>query len=473
MFNYVWFRSDLRVQDNPALHSALTGTAKTEVRAIFYVTLQQWQEHAWGANKIGFVLQCVIELQKDLATLNVPLEIRYCNTFNDCVSDLCKYLQQQNACGLYFNKEYELNEQNRDTKVIRAFDKTAVKVVCFDSQCLIAPGLILTKQNTPYTVYTPFKKACYEYLYRHPVKLIITPRVQNAKVAAFSIDPKLQKYLQNPILKLWPCDRNSVSQRLEEFCADKIDRYQEARDYPALQGTSTLSPYLAVGRISVQQCFTAALSCNRNEFAVGNPNIVCWISELIWRDFYKHIMWHFPDLCKGHNFNHKYDKLKWDKPGKSLELWQTGNTGIPIIDAAMRQLVQTGWMHNRLRMIVAMFLSKNLLIDWRHGEKFFSEHLVDLDLAANNGGWQWSASTGTDAAPYFRIFNPITQSEKFDPDGKFIKQYCAELQDVSLKALHDPSCYLTAMELQMLGYPERIVDLSASRQRALSYFKNL
>lgn len=469
MYNVVWFRSDLRVQDNPALFNAINSQEQLPVRALFYVNLKQWQQHDWGYNKISFVLQCVLELQNELAALNIPLEIRYCDTFAETVTDLNDYLRQQQAIALYFNHEYELNEQLRDTQIVSKLSKTNIKTYGFHSQCLIQPGVILNKQQKPYTVFTPFKKACYEYLYSHPIGTY--PKITAQKAEKPQLATIDSAHLQNPILKLWPADATSVAKRLQQFCDTRIRNYKEERDYPEIAGTSSLSPYLAVGRISVQQCFVAATEENNHEFVEGNADIACWISELIWRDFYKHIMFHFPELCKGRNFNRKYDKLKWDKPGKNLQLWQQGQTGIPIIDAAMRQLVTTGWMHNRLRMIVAMFLTKNLLIDWRHGEKFFSEHLVDLDLASNNGGWQWSASTGTDAVPYFRIFNPVTQSERFDLQGTFIKQYCPELKDVPEKFIHDPSAHLTSLDLQMLGYPARMVDLGESRKRAIEYFK--
>jgi deoxyribodipyrimidine photo-lyase len=223
--------------------------------------------------------------------------------------------------------------------------------------------------------------------------------------------------------------------------------------------------------LSPRQCLHAALAANQGEFDSGNPGVVTWINELLWREFYKHILVGYPRVSRHRAFRLETEAVPWRHAPQELAAWQEGRTGLPIIDAAMRQLLATGWMHNRLRMIVAMFLTKNLLIDWREGERFFMRHLIDGDLAANNGGWQWSASTGTDAAPYFRIFNPISQSQKFDPDGHFIRQWVPELAGLNKRDIHDPSSLGGLFAPS--GYPRPIVDLSRSRERALAAFKNL
>ncbi|ERI52767.1 hypothetical protein N878_17765, partial [Pseudomonas sp. EGD-AK9] len=214
-----------------------------------------------------------------------------------------------------------------------------------------------------------------------------------------------------------------------------------------------------------------ALRANRGEFDSGNPGAVTWINELLWREFYKHILVGYPRVSMHRAFRQETEALPWRDAPDELAAWQQGRTGLPIVDAAMRQLRATGWMHNRLRMIVAMFLTKNLLIDWREGERFFMRQLIDGDLAANNGGWQWSASTGTDAAPYFRIFNPISQSQKFDPDGHFIRHWVPELAGLNKRDIHDPAA-LGGL-LAPAGYPRPIVDLARSRERALAAFKHL
>jgi deoxyribodipyrimidine photo-lyase len=233
-----------------------------------------------------------------------------------------------------------------------------------------------------------------------------------------------------------------------------------------------LSPYLAAGMISPRQCFLSALDANDNELDTGNQGAITWLSELIWREFYKHILVSAPRVSMHKAYQCNTDKIRWDFDNKQLLAWQQGQTGYPIIDAAMRQLNTMGWMHNRMRMVVAMFLTKNLFFDWRLGEKYFISHLIDGDLSSNNGGWQWSASTGTDSAPYFRIFNPIQQSLRFDPEGKYILQYCPELTGFTSKSIHDPHASAPLIATQQ-GYPHPIIPLRSKREKVLAAYKKL
>ena len=265
---------------------------------------------------------------------------------------------------------------------------------------------------------------------------------------------------------LWPAGEQTGRRRLRRFVTRLIERYADDRNDPAREGTSALSPYLAIGAVSVRDCLRAAVGANGGRLDGENgPGV--WISELIWREFYRHVLVGFPRVCMNRAFKPETESLPWREAPADFEAWRQGRTGVPIVDAAMRQLLETGWMHNRLRMVSAMFLTKHLLIDWRWGEKHFMRHLVDGDFASNNGGWQWSASTGTDAAPYFRVFNPYRQSERFDPDGQFIRQYVPELAGVTGRAVHDPST-LPEPERASLDYPEPIVEHEAGRQRSLA-----
>jgi deoxyribodipyrimidine photo-lyase len=236
----------------------------------------------------------------------------------------------------------------------------------------------------------------------------------------------------------------------------------------AENGTSTLSPYLASGIVSARQCFHYAMI--KRHHAASSVGFDTWISELCWRDFYKHILVAFPKVCRNQPFKDETKALKWQQDEVLFTAWCNGKTGYPIIDAAMRQLKKTGWMHNRLRMITAMFLTKDLFIDWRLGERFFMQHLVDGDFSANNGGWQWSASTGNDAVPYFRIFNPVLQSKKFDPDGRFIRQFIPEISHLSDQQIHLPHA---KGQVSQLNYPLPIVDHSLARTFTLSQFNAL
>lgn len=269
----------------------------------------------------------------------------------------------------------------------------------------------------------------------------------------------------------WPAGEAEAQGRLSRFLDETIDDYQQLRDLPAKPGTSQLSAYLAAGVISPRQCLHGALASNRGEFDSGSAGVQTWINELLWREFYKHILTGYPQVSRHRAFRAQTEALPWRDAPADLEAWEQGRTGFPIIDAAMRQLLHTGWMHNRLRMVVAMFLSKNLLIDWRKGERYFMRHLIDGDLAANNGGWQWSASTGTDAVPYFRIFNPISQSQRFDPQGRFIRHWLPELRDLDDKTIHEPVKHRDLFDNNLYHCP--MVNLSSSRQRALEAFKGL
>ena len=271
---------------------------------------------------------------------------------------------------------------------------------------------------------------------------------------------------------LWPAGEDHAQARLQTFIEKKIKHYAAHRDFPALDGTSTLSPYLAAGIISPRQCLKAAMDVNGQRLESGDESVLSWINELIWREFYKHILMGFPRVSMNKAFKMSTENIRWDNDEALFAAWCEGRTGYPLVDAAMRQLKQIGWMHNRLRMVTAMFLVKDLLIDWRWGEKFFMQHLIDGDLAANNGGWQWAASTGTDAAPYFRVFNPVSQSQKYDPAGEFIRRYCPELRDCDNKTLHAPYA-LSGQYSLLFNYPRPIIDHAAARQRVLHVFKGL
>ena len=298
----------------------------------------------------------------------------------------------------------------------------------------------------------------------------LLPKLQHTlDIQSSDVPQKLANFSTNII---WPSGEKEAQRRLKKFIKNDLFNYHKTRDFPALAGTSLLSPYLSAGMISPRQCLLAALMANKGDYDAGNKGAMTWINELIWRDFYKHLLAAIPRLSKHQPYRLETDKLKWHYSEKQLHAWQEGNTGYPIVDAGMRQLKQIGWMHNRLRMIVAMFLTKNLFFDWRLGEDFFIRHLIDGDLAANNGGWQWSASTGTDAVPYFRIFNLLRQSERFDPQGDFIREYCPELRSFDARSIHDPYQRAPTLALKS-GYVKPIIDFKASRIATIKAFKAL
>lgn len=342
-----------------------------------------------------------------------------------------------------------------------------IAVQRYNDGLLFAPGSVCNQQGQMFQVFTPFKKACWQRLHSAPPRALPKPAVQ-APVAIESQLQEVHALLAHNVdwQVLWPAGEDHAWRQLHEFCQHRMKNYQQERDFPALDTTSHLSPYLACGVLSIRTCWQIAVESNRGEFDSGCQGAVTWLSELLWREFYQHLLALHPRLSRGEPYLEHTRYISWRNAPDDLWAWQQGRTGFPLIDAAMRQLAKTGWMHNRLRMVTAMFFSKNLLLDWRLGERWFMQHLIDGDLAANNGGWQWSASTGTDAAPYFRVFNPVTQSLRFDPHGHFIRQWLPELAHLSSKEIHQPQAGLFAND-----YPAPIVDLKSSRLRAIQVFQ--
>lgn len=469
----VWFRADLRTRDNTALSAACAAASKG-VLAVFTVCPKQWREHDWGDMKVDFLRRNLQELRKGLEDRNIGLKVIVRDRFDGVEDDLLALAQEHHCSALFFNEEYEVNERARDAKVAAAFAKAGIAVRSFHDQVVVPPGELRTKEDKPYTVYSPYKRRWYEYYNNgNAPKAQGLPKKQPEMVSMpDDIPEELGDFdPDGGRPDLWKAGEDHALARLHSFIEDRLDPYKEDRDFPGINGTSTISPYLAIGAVSPRQCIEAAMDANNGKLDKGGKGPVHWMSEVIWREFYKQILVAFPRVCRGHAFNKKYD-IQWRSDAQAkgqFSAWCQGNTGYPIIDAAMRQLNTTGWMHNRTRMAVAMFLTKDLLIDWRWGERYFMNKLVDGDFASNNGGWQWSAATGTDAAPYFRIFNPISQSTKFDPDGSYIRRFVNELADLDDEAIHEP--WKHASLFKDLSYPAPIVDHAEARDRALKAFK--
>lgn len=468
----VWLREDLRVQDNPALFHAAENNTGTI--ALYIIDANMWRQHNMAACRVEFILRGLKELSKELAKLNIPLLIATVSASNKILETITKIINQYKISVLYFNKQYEVNELERDKVITEYLTKQDINCYQYDDQTILPPGSVTNQQDEYFKVFTAYKRTWYKILQqRGGIKLFKTPKPQvNLNIQSSVIPEKINGFESNIDPMLWSAGEKAAHKKLQYFLDQNILTYDKARDFPAIDGTSKLSPYLSTGMISARACFQAAQFANHNELDTGNSGAVTWMNELIWRDFYKHILVAVPRVSKGQAYKLATENIPWQYNDEHFAAWCKGETGFPIIDAAMRQLNQTGWMHNRLRMVVAMFLAKNLLLDWRLGEKYFIQHLIDGDLAANNGGWQWSASTGTDAVPYFRIFNPISQSERFDPRGEFIRQYCPELAALDDRAIHDP--YKRAPLIAANSkYPKPLVDLAVTRARALAAFKNL
>ncbi|KAL1920085.1 uncharacterized protein VTP21DRAFT_1231 [Calcarisporiella thermophila] len=496
----MWFKNDLRSSDNPALLAATQLAKRHEYYtiALFVISPQDYFIHDDAAIKIDFRLRCLNKLREKLAVLNIPLVILTVNRRKNIPETLLEFCRARKVYQLFYNAEYEVDELRRDATVTQLLEADGRKVSCFHDQCIVFPRALLTKTDQPFKVYTPFKKTWCAHIESNicpktkaPSLLILAEsplpnafeiRQQSQFIDLFESEiPKSIKGFELDggyaalARKRYPAGENAALKRLHTFLETKVQNYNERRNVPAKEGTSVLSPYLASGVISIRQCVRAAWEVNGRKLSTGQNGIVSWISELIWREFYRHVLVHFPQVSMNRPFKPEAASLSWelDVNGENFKAWSEGRTGYPIVDAGMRQLKSTGWMDNRLRMCTAMFLTKDLLLNWQLGEKFFMQHLIDGDLAQNNGGWQWCASTGTDAAPYFRIFNPLLQSEKIDPNGDIIRKYIPELAHLKSPVIHDPYHRLPKQEFDKLGYPPPIVDHKMARERALAAFKKV
>lgn len=469
----LWFRNDLRLHDNNAVHFFLEQAQQTpcHCQAIFFITPKQWQQHNLASIKIDLIYRHLDWLEKQLAALNIKLSIIEVADFKEQHNYLLNLHQQMNNLAIVANSEVEINEQTRDNSLIDA----GVNLSLFECDVIIPKGRILNQSGDMFKVFTPFKKAWIKHIQQYGFEYISKTHIKPIEKQRDDLNfieplqPLNIKTLITSESAAWPTTEVVEQHVIPAFLTNKLDKYASMRDIPSVKGTSGLSPYLAIGAISPRYLLTLLINNKPDILTSPDSEAFTWLNELVWREFYRHLLFHFPKLCKHSCFNDKYEQLPWPNNQAYFKAWCEGKTGYPIVDAAMRQLKKTGWMHNRLRMIVASFLTKHLLIDWHWGEKYFMQHLIDGDLAANNGGWQWAASTGCDAQPYFRIFNPIRQSERFDPDGDFIRKYLPELADIPAKEIHFPHKYMAKNNIT--SYWPAMVEHKTARLNALAFYK--
>lgn len=470
MRTLVWLRADLRTLDNPALHAACAESDKGVV-SVFTICPAQWREHDWADIKVAYILRNLASLREDLESLSIPLKILTFPRFDEAPAQLLTLASSLKCDTLRFSDEYEWNERVRDEAVETAFIDAGLRVIRTHDRAHFTPGSLRTGAGRYYSVYSPFRKAWRAaYSDSSETEPLGKPRKVAEMVAPSSRTPtQVEGFdITKDRPDLWPAGEDAAHKRLRLFCKSKLGAYADKRDLPGEPGVSVLSPQLTLGVLSPRQCIHAAREANGGAYDKGDKSAVKWIDEIIWREFYQHILVGFPWVNKGRSFKPVFDRIEWNTDdGTLLDAWKQGQTGYPIVDAGMRQLAQTGWMHNRVRMITAMFLTKDLFLDWRLGEAHFMRHLIDGDLGSNNGGWQWSASTGADGAPYFRIFNPTSQSRRCDPDGKYIRRFVPELADLDSDEIHDP----TPIARDRLGYPAPIVDHAKARDHAIATFK--
>jgi len=462
-----WFRRDLRVADNAGLYHALKSSR--QVYCVFVFDREILDALPSRADRrVEFILDSVRVLQKDLHNHGGNLVVLH----GRARDELPAVARKLHVDAVFMNEDYEPSTIARDNDVAKDLQRDGIHFRAHKDQVIFARDEVMTKAGTPFTVFTPYKRAWLAklnefYLRAYPVEKYRKQFARNKDTAAI---PDLAALGFEPTnlktLGIKP-GTDGALEALDEFL-QRIDNYHETRDYPAVRGVSYLSVHNRFGTVSIRRL--ARLAWERRTRGAD-----IWLSELIWREFYFQILYHSPHVVTL-AFKPAFEKIVFKNNKLHFNAWCEAKTGYPVIDAAMHQINQSGFMHNRLRMIVASFLTKDLLIDWRWGEKYFADHLNDFDLAANNGGWQWAASTGCDAQPYFRIFNPVSQSERFDPQGKFIRRYLPELARVPDKFIHAPWT-MPPLEQQAAGciigkdYPAPIVNHDIARREALAIYK--
>jgi deoxyribodipyrimidine photo-lyase len=438
----VWFRRDLRIGDHPALNAAIDSS--DEIVPVFILDKSQINEA--GAKLLAYMGQSLRALDQSLGKRLHIIE----GDQVEVLSDLMKFY---GASEVHISDEYERYGAARDARV----EAAGIKLIRTGSPYAVAPGRVLKPSDgTPYRVYTPFYRAWCVHGWRAPAK---TPQVINAptppdKYRAFPDFPMPEG------VQVIEAGEAAALARFKEFSKKSLDKYDEARNLAAIDGTSKMSTYLKFGEIHPR-----TLLANLGESKAHDT----FRKEIAWREFYADVLFNNPHTDTDY-YAPRFKEMRYDKPGKQFQAWCEGKTGYPFVDAAMRQLILEGWMHNRTRMVVASFLVKDLHLEWQLGERFFAEHLVDYDVASNAHGWQWTAGTGTDASPYYRVFNPIEQGKRFDEEGNYIRRYVPELAHLSAAEIHEPWLYLDGYSK---GYPERIVDHALERLESLARLQEI
>jgi deoxyribodipyrimidine photo-lyase len=469
----VLFRRDLRLADNPALVAACA--RHTRILPVFIHTPHEHapgQDDPWpaGAASRWWLHHSLASLQAQLHQRHASLHL--CQ--GDSLPVLLELIKQGGAQAVYWNRLYEPAAIARDTLIKTALREHGIEVQSHAASLWSEPWQISTQQGEPYRVFTPYWRNL-----RARVNAT-TPLPEPAAPEWLTLPSSLplvalgllaRIHWDSGLTETWQPGEQGAQEMLELFCDDAVSDYAHARDLPARHGTSRLSPHLHFGEISPRQIHFALHEHSQRVDARQRPDIEPYLRELGWREFAHHLLYHFPHTSTG-NFNRRFDGFAWAPPDEAqLARWQQGRTGVPLVDAGMRELWHTGWMHNRVRMIVASFLTKNLRQHWLHGARWFWDTLVDADLANNTLGWQWVAGCGADVAPYFRVFNPVTQAKKFDPEGIYLRRWLPELADAPLDLLHEP--WKDPSLLTRGGYPAPMIDLAASRQNALTAYQGL
>ncbi len=422
-----WLRRDLRLNDQAALYHALRSGHPVVVLFIFDREILDDLEDRRD-RRVEFIHQTVTQLQADLHQHGSDLLVYY----DRPMPVWEQILKQYEVAQVHINHDYEQYAIARDAAVRELLESQGIPLYTYKDQCIFDRDEVLSKAGKPYSVFTPYSKAWKAkvndfYLRSYPTEKYFRQFYQGS----FSGIPTLESMHFEAVGEPFPA---------QEIPVDKIETYAEKRDYPALEATSRMSIHLRFGTVSIRELAREAQQLSPT-----------YLNELIWRDFYFQVLHHFPHINTGHAFRMEYDRIQWRNNEAEFEAWCEGRTGYPLVDAGMRQMNETGFMHNRIRMVTASFLSKHLLIDWRWGEAYFAKKLLDYDFSANNGGWQWAAGSGCDASPYFRVFNPALQAKKFDPKGEYVRKWVPEIDQVD--------------------YPDPIVEHETARERAIQTYR--
>jgi deoxyribodipyrimidine photo-lyase len=454
-----WFRRDLRVTDNTALAAAVHGHDSV---VLVYIVSEWKGRHRWtGAPRQEFLCGCIASLAANLEAKGGRLIIRQGDA--DRVLELL--VRESGAEAIYFNRDPDPFGRAMEERIDAMAKRLGVPAYAHKDHALHEREEVLTGAGQPYRVFTPYARAWAKLEKTRPGRAI--PRLRTPPEIASEPLPTLATWGLASDAEILKPGESAARGRLSRFLDGAALSYGGLRDIPASEGTSRLSQDLRHGTLSIREIYGKCLEASQKANAAQRRSVEIFINELVWREFYFQALWHWPELLE-HEFLPERRGMKWKSGGKALERWREGQTGFPIVDAGMRQLKATGFMHNRVRMIVAMFLTKDLHIDWRAGEQWFMQRLVDGEIASNNGGWQWSASTGADAAPYFRIQNPWSQTKRYDPDGDYIRRWVPELRDVpAVKFTASPESGLALAG----GYPLPMVDHSVERDNALEMYR--
>lgn len=469
----VWFRQDLRLSDNSALHKACMDC--DEVYPVFIddsvdESMSQSVSALGSASRV-WLHHSLVSLIKDLKSQESSLILRQ----GKALEELQDLIKETKATHVYWNRCYEPEVRQRD-EAIKTKIKSIVTGESFKGSLLFEPWEILKSDGTPYRVFTPYwKMLTKQFVATQPLTTPMNLKAPHSFPITLSVEAlKLLPSAPTPrwdeaMIAHWNISEDAAHSQFKEFLEDGVADYKESRDFPAVRGTTLLSPYLHFGQISPLQLFHIGRSFQvQNQKSSVENGVGHILRQVVWREFAHYLIYHFPQTVTKPLYE-KYAAFEWLDNPEQLKNWKEGMTGFPIIDAGMRQLYATGYMHNRIRMIASSFLCKNLLVHWRLGEAWFRDTLVDADLANNTMGWQWVAGCGADAAPYFRVFNPVLQSTKFDKKGEYIRRWVPEISSLSDKEIHQPSPEMAKQN----NYPEMIVDLKATRQRALDRYSDI